>query len=438
MEVLLRMLRKLSFLMHRRKFDKELSDEILFHRGQIERSLQTDGMPAESARYAAARQFGNATRLQEQSRETVEFRFETTLQDMRYGIRQLRKNPGFAATAILVLGLGIGATTAIFSAVNPILFKSLPYPNPDRIMSVFESKDGGARLPSFATFRAIAERSRSFEATAATKVWRPAMVGLGEPEFFWGQRVSADYFRVLGVVPALGRDFQPAEDQIHGPNVLILSNRLWRRRFGADPNIIGRAITLETSRGFDATSSYTIIGVMPAGFENVVSSTAELWAPLQYNASLPLGGAEWGHHLSMIARLKPGISKQQAAAEVDAYAMRAAINHLRTRLPGARIRAMPHNNPGFDIEVDGETAIRFVEVKGTQASMPRFFITEGERQFARANRPSYLLLVVYDIDRRSDRHRLLEHEAADIEDAFVLTPTQWVGALRDGHVPRET
>jgi hypothetical protein len=107
--------------------------------------------------------------------------------------------------------------------------------------------------------------------------------------------------------------------------------------------------------------------------------------------------------------------------------MRADINHLRTRLPGARIRAMPHNNPGFDIEVDGETAIRFVEVKGTQASMPRFFITEGERQFARANRPSYLLLVVYDIDRMSDRYRLLEHEAADLKEAFVLTPRQWVG-----------
>ncbi|SRR6266568_8249567 len=125
----------------------------------------------------------------------------------------------------------------------------------------------------------------------------------------------------------------------------------------------------------------------------------------------------------------------EAAAEIDAYAIRAAINHLRTRLPGARIRAMPHNNPGFDIELDGETAIRFVEVKGTQASAPRFFITEGERQFAHANRPSYLLLVVYDIDRRSDRHQLLEHEAAEIEDAFALTPRQWVGTLRDGPVP---
>lgn len=125
----------------------------------------------------------------------------------------------------------------------------------------------------------------------------------------------------------------------------------------------------------------------------------------------------------------------ETAAEVDAYAMRTAINHLRTRLPGARVRAMPHNNPGFDIEVDGETAIRFVEVKGTQASVPRFFITEGERQFARSNRLSYLLLIVYDIDRRSDRHLLLEHEAADLEDAFVLTPRQWVGTLRDGPVP---
>jgi putative ABC transport system permease protein len=241
-----------------------------------------------------------------------------SLADLRYGVRQLRRNPGFAATAILILGLGIGATTAIFSAVNPILFKSLPYPHPDQIMAVFEMKDGGSRLPSFATFTGISERSQSFSAVAAMKVWRPAMVGVGEPEFFWGQRVSVGYFRSLSVVPALGRDFQAADDQIHGPNVLILSDRLWRRRFGADPKIIGRAITLETSRGFDASSSYTVIGVMPVGFENVLSPTAELWAPLQYDASLPLGGKEWGHHLSMIARLKPGISKGQATSELDA------------------------------------------------------------------------------------------------------------------------
>ena len=318
METLSRIVRRVWLLFRREEFNANLAAEMAFHREQVEKSLRSEGMAPDEARCQAVRQFGNDVRLRERSVERVEFRFETVIQDIRYGIRQLRNNPGFTVTAILVLGLGVGATTAIFSAVNSILFKSLPYPHPDRIMSVFEKKDGGARLPSFATFRGIAERSQSFDAMAAMKVWRPAMVGIGEPEFFWGQRVSVDYFRTLGVLPALGRDFQAADDQHHGANVLILSNRLWRRRFGADPNIIGRGITLETSRGFDATSSYTIIGVMPAGFENVLSSTAEVWAPLQYDASLPLGGPEWGHHLTMIARLKPGISKEQATSELDA------------------------------------------------------------------------------------------------------------------------
>ncbi|HKU27500.1 MAG TPA: ABC transporter permease, partial [Candidatus Sulfotelmatobacter sp.] len=319
MDAALRLARKIWTFFRRQQFQHDLAKEVDFHREQLEAQLRADGMSAQAAQARAARQFGNELRIREKSIERVEFRFETTLQDIRYGIRQLRKNPGFAVTAILILGLGIGATTAIFSTVNPILFKSLPYPDADRIMSGFEMKDGGSRLPSFATFRGIAERSQSFDAMAVMKVWRPAMVGIGEPEFFWGQRVSAGYFRTLGVLPRLGRDFQPADDQIHGPNVLIISDRLWRRRFAADPNIIGRAITLETSRGFDATSSYTIIGVMPPGFENVLSSTAELWAPLQYNASLPLGGPEWGHHLTMIARLKSGISKERATSEIDAF-----------------------------------------------------------------------------------------------------------------------
>jgi putative ABC transport system permease protein len=299
--------------------DEDVADELQDYLEHATAALQEGGLSAEEARRSARLELGNTAVIREQLRSRGwENTIEDLLADLRYGLRQLRRNSGFAATAILILGVGIGATTAIFSAVNPILFKSLPYPHPDQIMAVFEMKDGGSRLPSFATFEGIAERSQSFNGIAAMKVWRPAMVGIGEPEFFWGQRVSVGYFRSLGVVPALGRDFQAADDQIHGPNVLILSDRLWRRRFGADPKIIGRAITLETSRGFDASSSYNVIGVMPVGFENVLSSAAELWAPLQYDASLPLGGAEWGHHLSMIARLKPGISKEQAASELDA------------------------------------------------------------------------------------------------------------------------
>jgi putative ABC transport system permease protein len=318
MEAQLRFVRKLWFFIRREQFNSELVEEMAFHREQTEKQLQADGMSSDSARYAAARQFGNTTRLKERSHEMVEFRFETILQDFRFAFRQLRHYPGFSLTAIFVLALGIGATTAIFSAVNPILFKSLPYPHPDRIMMISESKDGGSRLPSFGTFKALSERNQSSDAMAVMKPWEPVMVGIGQPEHFEAQRVSADYFRALGVVPALGRDFQTADDQIHGPNVLILSDRLWRRRFTADPKVIGRAVTLETSRGFDATSSYTIIGVMPAGFENVLSPTAELWAPLQYDSALPVDGKEWGHHLRMIARLKAGISKEQAASELDA------------------------------------------------------------------------------------------------------------------------
>src|SRR5947209_9617226 len=231
--------RGLRVLTNRTAADEDVADELQDYLEQTSAALIANGVPPEDARRSARLAVGNPVVIREQVLSHAwENMIETLLADFRYGGRQLRRNPGFGATAILILGVGIGATTAIFSAVNPILFKSLPYPHPDQIMTVFESKDGGSRLPSFATFEGILERSRSFDAMAAMKVWRPAMVGIGEPEFFWGQRVSAGYFRSLGVVPALGRDFQAADDQIHGPTVLILSDRLWRRRFAADPTII--------------------------------------------------------------------------------------------------------------------------------------------------------------------------------------------------------
>ena len=309
--------RGLRVLTNRTEADHELAEELQDYLDQATTSLEASGLSLEEARREARREIGNTMVVREHVRSYGwENAVDTLFADLRYAVRQLRNNPGFAATAIVILGLGIGATTAIFSAINPILFQSLPYPRPDRIMMIFERLGGGSRLPSFGTFKALSE-NHSFDAMAVMKVWRPAMVGIGEPEFFWGQRVTPDYFRTLGVVPVLGRDFQPSDDQVHGPNVLILSDRLWRRRFAADPNIIGRAITLETSREFDATSGYTVIGVMSAGFENVLAPNAELWAPLQYDTSLPDDGKEWGHHLQMVARLKPGMSKEQSASELD-------------------------------------------------------------------------------------------------------------------------
>ena len=311
--------RGLRVLARRTSADNDLADELQHYLDHATADHVRKGLSPEEARRAARGELGNAVAVREQVRsagwESVMGNF---LNDLHYAFRQLRNHPGFSFTAILILALGIGASTAIFSAVNPILFKPLPYPHPDRLTMVFEMKDGGSRLPSFGTFTALSEQNHSFDAMAVMKVWRPAMVGVGEPEFFWGQRVSVDYFRTLGVHPVLGRDFQASDDQLHGPNMLVLSDRLWRRRFAADPNIIGRAITLETSRDFDATSSYTVIGVMPAGFENVLSPNSELWAPLQYDSSLPDDGKEWGHHLQMIARLRPEMSEQQAASELDA------------------------------------------------------------------------------------------------------------------------
>jgi putative ABC transport system permease protein len=311
MQAIGRLLKKLSFLLHRQKFASELDEEMAFHREQAEKELAEDGIDAETAHYAAIRQFGNSARLKEDSVETVGFGFESVLMDLRYAARQLRHNLGFAATATLVIAIGIGATTAIFSAVNPILFQPLPYPDASRIAMVWEMRDkGSATEVTFGSFHGVAERNRSFQALAVMKPWQPSMSGGVQPERFEGQRVSAEYFRVLGISPALGRDFEAADDQYGGPNVVILSDRLWRRRFAADGSIVGRQVRLDDNL-------FTVVGVMPVGFENVLASSAELWAPLQYNPALPLDGREWGHHLRMIGRLRDGISMAQAKSELD-------------------------------------------------------------------------------------------------------------------------
>ena len=167
----------------------------------------------------------------------------TWLQDFRYALRQLRRNPGFAGAAILILGLGIGATTAIFSAVNPILFEPLPYPNASRIVMIWYATQDGNRIPqTFHTYREVAERNRAFEQVAVMRPWQPTLTGAEQPERLDGQQVSANYFRTLGVAPALGRDFQAADDIFHGPRVVMLSDASWHGHFGADPEIVGRDI----------------------------------------------------------------------------------------------------------------------------------------------------------------------------------------------------
>jgi putative ABC transport system permease protein len=251
-------------------------------------------------------------------------------QDLRYGVRMLMKQPGFTIVAVVTLALGIGASTAIFSAVNPILFEPLPYPHAGRITMIWDLGVDGSRVDvTFGTYRELESRSRSFEAIAVMKPWQPTIIGAAKPERLDGQRVSASYFRVLGVSPALGRDFQASEDQFNGPNVVILSNGLWQRRFGGDGTIVGRQITLNDN-------SYTVIGVMPRMLENVLAPAAELWSPLQYDTSLPPDGREWGHHLRMVGRLRPAVGADQVPRELDTIAQ-TEVPEFR-RMPWASLK----------------------------------------------------------------------------------------------------
>lgn len=294
---------------------RETADEVAHYLDEATAAQQARGLEPGDARRAALLEVGNVTAVREQVRGSGWEHFLSELfTDLRYGLRRLGRNPGFAALSILTLALGIGASTAIFSAVNPILFRPLPYPDAGRIISVWDQAAGGVRLDlTFASFRELTTRGRSLDTAAVTRPWQPVLTGQAEPERLDGQRVSAGYFSVLGVRPALGRDFDEAEDRLNGPDVVIISDGLWQRRFAGDRGILDRAITLNGR-------SFAVIGVLPPGFENVIAPDAVAWAPLQYDASLPAQGREWGHHLQMLARLRAGSSVEDADRELDGIA----------------------------------------------------------------------------------------------------------------------
>jgi putative ABC transport system permease protein len=304
--------RRIANLFSRPTVDREIKDEFLAHLGMRIEDNIASGMSAEEARRDAVLRFGNPTVLNEQvAGADAALGLESVLADVRYGLRQLRGSPGFASTSILILALAIGGCTAIFSAVKPILLDPLPYPHARQLMMLWEMRtDGQPSDVTFGTFQGIAERTRSFDTMAVMKPWQPTMMGTDRPERFEGQRVSANYFRTLGVSPVLGRDFQPPDDRLHGPNLVILSDGLWRRRFAGDRSIVGQQVRLDDNL-------YTVAGVMPRWFENVLAPSAELWAPLQYDPSLPVDGREWGHHLRMIGRLRRAASRQQAGNELS-------------------------------------------------------------------------------------------------------------------------
>jgi putative ABC transport system permease protein len=247
---------------------------------------------------------------------------DTLLQDIRYGIRRLAKNPGFALTAALALALGIGANTAIFSAVNAVLLTPLPFAEPQRLVWVWErdTRTTRPRNPvspvSYAAFRA---RTDVFEAIGSSRDAVYNLTGSGEPETIIGYRFSESFFRVLGRAPLLGRTFLAEEDQPGAPRVVVLSHKLWTRRFAADPKVVGRPITLNGE-------SHTVIGVMPPGFQH--PSFAELWTPLSLTPEQ--AQSRDLRILRLVARLRPGVGLDQAQAAVDEVQRRLARQHPDT------------------------------------------------------------------------------------------------------------
>jgi putative ABC transport system permease protein len=310
--------RGLRVLTHRDAADRDVADELQHYLDQATANLVASGLSPQAARRAAQLEYGNQTQMRQEVRS---YGWESALAvffaDLRYAARRLRRSPGFTAVSVITLALGIGACTAIFSAVYPILFAPLPYTQPGRILMVWDNAEGERAAITFHTWREVAHRNHSFQTTAAADapLWQPSITSSTLPERLDGQRVTADYFRVLGVSPAIGRDFQASDDVLNGSKVVILSDSLWRRRFQADPAIVGQPVTLDGDL-------WTVIGVMPRSFENVISPLAVIWRPMQYDTEQAsnFNTREWGHHMQMIARLRPGVSEALARRELNEIA----------------------------------------------------------------------------------------------------------------------
>src|SRR5215471_4227311 len=239
-------------------------------------------------------------------------RMEALLKDVRYGIRLLVSQPGFAIVAVLALALGIGANTAIFSAVNSVLLRPLQYQDPDRLVKLTEKSDVFSDMsisyPNFVDWR---QQSRSFEQMAAYR-WRYLnFSGMGDPERIMAREVSANFFSVLGVKPALGRAFLAEEDRVGGDPVAVMSDGYWRRRFGRDPNLLGKTFTLDDR-------SYTLIGILPRDFK--FYSPTDLFVPIGQDDGIFMKMRETHPGIRAIARLSDGVSMEQARGEMESIA----------------------------------------------------------------------------------------------------------------------
>ncbi len=287
--------------------EKELEEEMRGHLEMAAKEREERGEKKEEAESAARREFGNVGLVKEVTQDVWGWRWlEDLLEDARYGLRMLRKNPGFTAVAALTLALGIGANTAIFSLVNGILLVSLPYRTPEQLVSVTGSYPQGA-------FVAMREQARTVDVAAYAEGHEFNLTGSGEPVRLTGTLVSAELLSVLGARPELGRTFYPGEDVPGQDSFVILSHSLWEQRFGSDTTILGRPIVL-------GGVIRQVIGVMPADFR-FPSPKTQIWIPLHNDPRSTFD--YWaGDFMPVIGRLRPGSTMQQARAEIQTFQSR--------------------------------------------------------------------------------------------------------------------
>jgi predicted permease len=316
-KLIMRLRQELSFiirrLVHRRRAELELDEEIRAHlEMETERNI-ADGMSPEEARLAARRSFGSVAIAKEDSRAMWGLgSLEILWQDLRYGVRMLLKNPGFTTIAVLTLSLGIGANTAIFTLLDKVLIRPLPVEQPDQLVTFVEDAGGAPAIFSYPLYVDLRERNDVLLGVIAYEQRPFSMNDGNQSERVIGQIVSGNYFAALGVRPALGRFFLPEEDHTPGMRpVVVISHGLWRRRFGADPAVIGKTLSLNAYR-------YTVVGVAPSEFTGTTRGTAnDVYVPIMMlvqvgdGCSLDNRNCGW---LSLIGRLKPGVSRQQAQA----------------------------------------------------------------------------------------------------------------------------
>lgn len=298
--------RRLMMLRHGNQFDRDLEEEMRLHLELRGREQIENGIAPGEAYYAAQRQFGNDSLLRERSKDMWGWNgVEQLLQDVRYGARMLIKNPAFTAVAVIALALGIGANTAIFSVVNAVVLRPLPYPDSGRLVVILHDGTDPVAPADFLDWR---KQNHVFKGMGAAEYWTPTLTAVEKPEQLWALRVTSDVIPILGTQPLLGRTFLPGEDQPGKEHEVVLSYGSWQHRFGGNAQVLGRSMTLDGE-------VYTVVGVMPRDFKFAPfwATKAELWAPLALGDRATSRG---GNSLRIFARLNPGINLSEARAEM--------------------------------------------------------------------------------------------------------------------------